>query len=270
MNEMDDDARLLGYADGQLDGAAARALEARLAVDPGLRDRLALIRKGALPFASAFDALLATAPVARLDLSLSELLAAQRVSAMARKSSSPSWTQATRLAAAIALLFIGIGLGRLAPTWPTSSPDRTASSDRPREDWRAAVAEYASLYTEDTFAAQPRDVATEAADLARLGAKVGVDLTPDRIAIADGQFRGTQILSYDGAPLGQIAYVDPNGHPILFCIFANDQPDAAMKRESRGDYSLASWERGGRGYMVIARAPQDQLAELANALMRKF
>jgi anti-sigma factor RsiW len=269
MDEMDDDARLLGYADGQLDGTAARALEVRLAVDPALRDRLALIRTGALPFASAFEALLATAPVAKLERSLSVLLAAHPVRATTRKSSF-AWTQAARIAAAIALLFIGVGLGRIAPIWPTLSPEPVASSNKSPEDWRAAVAEYAALYTEDTFAAEPRDAATEAADLARLGAKVGVDLTPDRIAIANGQFRGTQILSYDGAPLGQIAYVDPSGRPVLFCIFANGKPDAAMRRESRGDYSLASWERGGRGYMVIAQAPQDQVAELANALMRKF
>jgi len=35
-------------------------------------------------------------------------------------------------------------------------------------------------------------------ELARLGAKLGVELTPARVAIANGDFRGAQILSYGG------------------------------------------------------------------------
>ena len=43
MSEIDDDSRLVAFADGELDEAAARKLQARLAVDAALRERLALI-----------------------------------------------------------------------------------------------------------------------------------------------------------------------------------------------------------------------------------
>ena len=269
MNEYDDEGSLVAYADGKLDEAAARQLEARIAVDPALRDRLTLIQNGGLPFASAFQTLLAAAPVARMEEALSALLAAHPLPAPGKNSPSP-WRPAARMAAAVALVVFGIGLGRLAPFWPTSSPQPVASSDKVPEDWRDAVAEYASLYTADTFATRPRDASAEAKDLEQLGAKLGVALTPDRVAISDGEFRGAQILSYGGAPLGQIAYADPTGLPILFCIMADNEPDAAIKVEPRGEYSSASWARAGRSYMVIARAPQDQVAHLAAELIPRF
>jgi anti-sigma factor RsiW len=269
MSEIDDDGLLVAFADGKLDVAASHALEGRLAVNAALRDRLADIRNGGVPFAPAFEALLATAPVARMEESLRALLNARPVS-VAPNIAPFAWNRFTRVAAAITLLFLGIGLGRLAPTWSRPPSQTVASSTTSPEDWRDVVAKYASLYTEDTFAAPTRDLAMEAAELDRLGAKVDVNLTPDRVSLANEEFRGVQILSYDGAPLGQIAYVDNSGRPTLFCIFANGAPDSAVKRESRGDYALASWASGGHGYMVIARGSQDQVAELAATLMPKF
>ena len=37
------------------------------------------------------------------------------------------------------------------------------------------------------------------------------------------------MLSYEGAPLGVIAYVDPSGEPVLLCILVDQAPDAPTR-----------------------------------------
>jgi hypothetical protein len=95
-------------------------------------------------------------------------------------------------------------------------------------------------------------------------------LTPERIALANLQFKGAQIFSYDGAPLGQLGYLDPATGPVLFCIIRDAEADAPIKAETREGFAVASWARAGRGYMLIGRLPVNQMAELANSLERRF
>ena len=77
-------------------------------------------------------------------------------------------------------------------------------------------------------------------------------------------------LAFDGAPLGEIAYVDPTGAPVLFCIIANRDADAPLHSEKRDQFSLASWTHKGRGYLVIGRMPEQRVAELAQTLVTRF
>ena|SRR5271166_2548531 len=90
------------------------------------------------------------------------------------------------------------------------------------------------------------------------------------LAVPGLRFKMAQILSYDGVPLAEIAYVDSRGAPVLFCIIANGGADAPTHAERRGDYSLASWSRAGCSYLVIGRLPGQQVAEFARALERRF
>ncbi len=135
------------------------------------------------------------------------------------------------------------------------------------EDWRQSVVEYAALYTPDTFASEP---ASKAKDLALVGGKLGLPLTPERIALANLEFKDAQILNFRGAPLGEVDYLDPATGPVLFCIIRDSEPNAAMKTETRGEFAVASWARDGRGYMVIGKLPVKQIAELANSLEQRF
>jgi anti-sigma factor RsiW len=265
MSADDDDAQLVALIDGRLDEAAISAVERRLASDAGLRERLAQLQAGGRPFASAFQALLDEAPIERLKASLAALNLDAREDKPLR---APSAFRASRfgIAAAIALFCVGIVAGRYIPH-PSNSSLHGASAGGQHEDWRQAVAEYMGLYTPDTFAAKP---ASHDDELAALGAKIGMALTPERIGLANLQFKGAQIFSYDGAPLGQLGYLDPATGPVLFCIIRDSEADAPMKAEKREGFAVASWARGGRGYMLIGRLPVDQMAELANSLERRF
>jgi anti-sigma factor RsiW len=269
MNDMSNDLLLVAYADGRLDASTSSELEARLAADATLRERLDHIRYGGAALAPAFQALLASAPTEAMQASLARLIAAHPIPSTREEAAPKSWRRSRRVAAAAVFIVIGFGLGLLASFWPGS--DELFSSDlSEHDDWRKAVAGYAELYTADTFAGPSRDAAGQMAELARIGGKFGLDLSPDRIAVPNLQFRAAQALSYDGAALGQIAYLDPAGQPVLFCIFADSQPDAELKPGSHEGLASTSWRHNGREFMVIGRASPARVAEIADTLKAKF
>jgi anti-sigma factor RsiW len=247
----DDDASLIALIDGKLEGPARDVLSARLEADPDLRSRFERLAAGGLPFGAAFKAVLDEAPVARMQTRLDEIAAVDQIAASTR----PTWTGA--VAAGLALLVIGWAVGRYAPLGPGGGKD----------DWREAVASYVALYSADTFAAAPGG--PEAA-LGVLSGRLGLSLNPGSIALPDMQFKRAFMLSYEGAPLGQIAYVDAAGRPAAFCIIHNGQKDAPVTTDSREGLSLASWAREGRGYVLAGHFSAEQAAALANTLAARF
>ena len=90
------------------------------------------------------------------------------------------------------------------------------------------------------------------------------------MALPGLRFESAYLLSYDGAPLGEIVYVDAHGSPVLFCVIANGGADTPNHSERRGDLALSSWSHGGRGYLMVGRAPEEQVAELAQTLKARF
>jgi hypothetical protein len=64
------------------------------------------------------------------------------------------------------------------------------------------------------------------------------NLTPEGVALPGPRFRAAFMLSYKGSSLAAIAYVDAEGSPLMFCIIANDAPDAPMPSERRRELSL--------------------------------
>jgi anti-sigma factor RsiW len=266
MSADEDDALLVAFVDKELDDSARSALEARLAADANLRARLGRLQDGGRPFAPAFQALLDAAPVGRLKVSLA---AAEADEPADQPSRQPSTIRARRfgVAAAVILFCAGIVVGRVWPTGPALAPQTAGLAGDHDEDWRQAVAEYMNLYTADTFSMAAESVG---GGLSMVGAKVGLNLTPERVALAKLQFRGARIFAFHGDPLGQLGYIDPTTGPVLFCIIGDSEPDAGMKAEMRGGLAVASWARAGRGYMLIGRLPVDKMAELADSLERRF
>ncbi|HXW19563.1 MAG TPA: hypothetical protein VEK35_03575 [Roseiarcus sp.] len=250
----DDDASLIALIDGKLEGPARDVLTARLEADAELRARFERLAAGSLPFAGAFKEVLDEAPVARMQARLDEIADAGRIAARSR----PRWAAA--VAAALALLVVGWAVGRYAPLGPGPAGGE-------RDGWREAVASYVALYSAETFVAAPGG--PEAA-LTVLSSRLGLTLNPGSIALPDMTFKRAFMLSYDGAPLGQIAYVDEAGRPAAFCIIHNGEKDAPVKTDSREGLSLASWARDGRGYVVAGHFSAERAAELAGALAARF
>ena len=251
----DDDAELVALIDNELDENRKSALLARLETDERLRERYQALRQTGAPIAASLDALLEKAPIERLRARLPVDSGAQ---------APPGRFAGVALRELAAGIVIGLLIAGAA-AWAALS----LAPHEEKEDWRSAVAEYTDLYTNETFSPLNPDAALEALELSAVGAKVGANLTPDKLALPGLRFTVAFMLSYEGAPLGAIAYVDPEGAPVMFCVIANQAPDAPVRSERRGDLSLAFWSRGGRGYLVIGRTPTEQAVALAQMLEKR-
>jgi anti-sigma factor RsiW len=247
----DDDAQLVALIDNELDESGRTALLARLAADERLRQRYEELRQTGAPLAASLDELLGQAPLARLRAAL-PVDSPVRQPRIALRG----------LAAGIAIAILAAG----AAAWVALSLGLL----RERQDWRTAVVEYTNLYTNETFSPLNPDASLQAIELSALGARVGVNLTPESVALPGLRFTVAFMLSYNGAPLGVVAYVDPSGEPVLLCIIANEAPDAPMRSERRDNLSLAWWSRGGRSRLVIGRIPKERAVALAQTLEKRI
>jgi anti-sigma factor RsiW len=252
----DDDAELVALIDNELDESRRTALLARLAADERLRQRYEEFRQTGAPLAASLNELLTQASRARLRAAL--------------PMDSPA-RQPSRRFAGLALrdLAAGFVIGLLvagAAAWAVS----TFGLFGGKEDWRSAVTVYTNMYSNETFAPLKPDAQLQAIELSALGARLGANLTPENVALPGLRFTTAFMLTYQGSPLGVIAYVDPSGAPVALCIIANDAPDAPIRSERRDNLSLAWWSRGGRSRLVIGRIPEERAVALAQTLEKRI
>jgi anti-sigma factor RsiW len=251
----DDDAELVALIDNELDESRRTALLARLAADERLRQRYEEFRQTGAPLAASLGELLEQAPLARLRAALPAeeppRLPSRRFSGIALRELAAGMIG---ILAAGAAAWVALNLGLL----------------RERQDWRTAVVEYTNMYSNETFSPLKPDAQLQAIELSALGARVGVNLTPENVALPGLRFTTAFMLTYEGSPLGVIAYVDPSGAPVALCIIANDAPDAPMRSERRDNLSLAWWSRGGRSRLVIGRIPEERAVALAQTLEKRI
>jgi anti-sigma factor RsiW len=246
----DDDAELVALIDNELDESSRDALLSRVAADERLRQRYEEFRQTGAPLAAALDELLTQAPLARLRAALP----------VDRPVRQPRISLRDLAAGIVGILVAG------AAAWVALSLGLL----RERQDWRTAVVEYTNLYTNETFSPLNPDASLQAIELGALGARVGVKLTPESVALPGLRFTVAFMLAYNGAPLGVVAYVDPSGAPVLLCIMANDAPDAPMRSERRDNLSTAWWSRGGQSRLVIGRIPEERAIALAQTLEKRI
>jgi anti-sigma factor RsiW len=210
----------------------------------------------AVPIAASLGALLEKAPLARLRSALPSV-------STTRLGRWPFSDVALRdLAAGFVLGLLAAG----AAAWVGFSE---APSDD-RADWRSAVAEYMELYTNETFALPNPDQDFQAKRLNAVAERVGAVLTRKNVSLPGLRFESANLLSYEGATLGEIVYVDAQGSLLLFCVIANGGADTPNRSQRRGELALSSRSHGGRGYLVIGRLPEEQVAELAQTLKARF
>jgi anti-sigma factor RsiW len=250
------DDELTAYLDGELGDSERIALEQRIGEDPALRARIDLLAAGARDFAAAYGSLLGGAPSERLQAILQ--------SVQARSAAEASRRGRRRLAAIAAAVVLFIAGGAVGFFLPRVFPDLAPPYET--GNWRETVAEYTALYTPETFAAIPSDPALHAEALRVVGEKLGLDLDPSKVALADFDLKGAILFEFKGRPLAQIAYLSAKDGPVAFCIIRNGRPDAPPAYEERDGQRIVYWTKDGRGYLVIGRVPRPELEELAATL----
>jgi hypothetical protein len=132
------------------------------------------------------------------------------------------------------------------------------------------VAEYQSLTTADTLAAIAESPTAVSGELAAVGGRLALDLSPDKLVLPDVALKRAQLYEFRGMPLAQVAYLSPESGPIALCIINNGRPDAPPAFERREGYNIVFWTVGGRGYMLIGKAPRETLEAYAGALQSRI
>lgn len=208
-----------------LDGEAAPELAARIEAavdDADVADRLAALAIPKDTIKGGFDALLDMAPTPVLP---DQSRARARAGAMGL------------IAASVASFALGLGV-----MWTQTRPAPL--------DWTDRAAIYHALYGPETLANSNPTPEEAQAQLAALGARLGVDLTP--LASIDGlAYRRAQPLKMGQSDIVQIAFQDATGTPFAICLtLAPDMPDTPLTRPIQG--LAATVGREGRvGYLVV-------------------
>jgi len=260
------DEQLVAYLDGELSRDEHMTLAKQIAGDPELQRRLLVLSGGNRPFKEAFEPLLAQAPEIRLASMLRNLPATRRPPGRTL------WKAMMGIAAAIMIFAAGLVADRLFPILSSSFGDLIASADHAQDDdnWRQAVAEYLTLYSADTLANIPDDDTMRQRELDSLRSRLALNLSAQKAAVPGLTFKRAQLFEYEGRPLGQIAYLDPDSGPVALCMIRSDEDASPPSAERRQGFNIIYWTQDGHDYMVIGRMPHPRLRELADELSRRL
>src|SRR4029077_10582092 len=172
------------------------------------------------------------------------------------------------LVAGIALFAAGVLVDRFLPMWRGAAGIEVASGSE--DAWRQAVAEYMLLYTPETISGIADDPSHLEHELAVVGAKLGVRLSPSELSLPDIALKRAQILQYDGKPLGQVAYLDPHDGVMALCIYADSHQGIVPTTEQRVGLNIVHWASHGRAFMLVGRKAIPELRDLAGLLSRRL
>ncbi len=259
--DMPSDELLVAFIDGELDASESRRIEALIHTDERVAQRFEFLSRSDLPFREAFEPLLDAAPAPRLEAMLAAIPSATgKTAAVASGIGRRGF-----LAAAAACLVAGIAVDRAM-----IGVGHEFSRHNESAEWRAVVAEYLALYTTDTLSAPPGDRNAQAAQLTDVGSKLGLSLTPEAVALPGIGFRRAQVLEYDGKPLAQIAYLDPETGPMALCIVPSNNGAAAPDMERRRGMNVVYWSNATHAFMLIGHDSADRMKALADSVREKL
>jgi anti-sigma factor RsiW len=254
------DEMLVAFIDGELDAAQTAQIERFINADESVAERFELLSRSDLPYTEAFAPLLTAAPAAKLNAMLAAIPPSKPQGA-----SAAGMNRRGFLAAAAACLVAGIAIDRgiIEVNRSLTKPDEGA-------EWRAVVAEYLGLYTTDTLGAPAGDRAAQVAQLDQVGSKLGMVLTPETVAVPGADFRRAQLLEYDGKPLAQIAYLDPEDGPMALCIVPWQAGAKEPDIERRHGMNVVYWSDATHAFMLIGHSTADRLKTMADGVRARL
>ena len=259
--DIDNDALLVAYLDGELEPGQYRELEERLRTDAALSARLAALADASRPLRSSFDALLAAAPHARLKAAFASALAKAP-----RRQVRRYRQMLLAAAAALLLLVFGGALGYFAAKVPG---ELFEEADAFEEEWIAAVAGQLSLYRGDSLASITVDSAEQQAQLSRLGEVVNLDLSAPKVELEGLTLKRAELLHFQGRKVAELLYTGEHG-PVALCIMAEPGGEGEGEVESRDGLNFMYWAASGRRFLLIGAAPAKRIDALADTIAARF
>lgn len=263
-SDRDFDLQLSAYLDGELEPAAARALEQ----DPRFADRISAFREGDDLVATLFaDDLKEPIPdpiLAAIDQADRKAEAIERPPSTPPSAATiaqfpsqrrPQGPNFLRQAASL-LLAAAIGAGAAWIWLPPKTIETTPG-------WIAQVADYHRIYANEVR----HRVEVPASEIdhirAWLGERVGGLEVPD-LSSAGLEFQGARLLVANGAPVAQLVYIDAEDRMFALCVTPRPgTDDATAQTRSFDDLAAISWRANGQALVMIGPADTPELSEAA-------
>jgi hypothetical protein len=241
------DEELVAFLDSELSLERRRAIGAEISKNDHLQRRLAAFDCDVSALKLAFDALAKSAPApARgswLDRELN-FVPLPRYAFL-------------RWAGAAALFLCAAGAGYMGGRYANSAGDA---------DWHKAVANYQALYVTGTLSSIPEDIESQRKEVTEAAAKIGLPLKLETVQLPNFHLKRVQLLQFEGKPLVQFAYLDPQGVPVAFCAIRAGIADSAPQVEMFQGLPGAFWNKAGYGFIFIGAVPIETLRGTAALL----
>jgi len=283
-----DETMLMAYADGEVDAATARDIEAAIAGDPAVAARLGAMREtGSLLRAAYAEALHEPVPQALLATVLGTAaagaVAAQAAPAagggagaavigIARRAAPFRRVIPYALAASVAAGAFVLGTLTVPPPPAQSSAGgiADASSDRWLDDVAGAYKVYArTLAQEDRLL-----VDFNAEDIPGLEKWFGTRLeremhVPD-LSAKGYAAQGGRVLVINGRTAAQFVYYSDKGELVSLVIVASSGENFDPRGAGRDEVNLIHWRTDGYAYAVVGTAEPRVLRDLATVVRAKL
>ena len=176
-----------------------------------------------------------------------------------------AWLYACALALAIGAA-AGVSAARVFPGLSGGN----APGEGGEGAWRTSVAAKLDLTTSQSLLGLPREASVLREDLAKVGKQVGLDLTAERLALAGRAIGRVELYHFEGAPLAEIVYFDPENGPITLSVLARPGAPSGLEGERREGMNLAVWSTARHAFSLTGRAPPEVLQGLAKELAGKI
>jgi anti-sigma factor RsiW len=237
---------LVAYVDGELDAASVAEVERILAENAEARQSVEIYRQTAVLLrAACAESVYATGTP--------PLAAPRPPSPVAR------WRRPLAVAAAIVLLLVGYGVGRIRAT--------DAADDGFIDD----VAEYHEIYSRETthLAEVP---ASQFEEISRwLGERLHRPVIAPDLRTEGLRFAGARLWVSDGNPVADLLYTRADGPPVAFCIVhADDGPKGNdIEVTTRGEQRVAYWQSHGYTFAIVGDLSADRARAIAEQARRQ-
>jgi anti-sigma factor RsiW len=243
---------LQAYVDGRLTDVRRAAVEAYLAQNPDVRERVALDIRQRNTLRGQLEGKLAEPVPPRLWVA--NIRAARRTAMLRRL---------TAVAASLLIFTVGAGTGWFAAHREILAPPATAGVAQ------NASAAYRTYVVE---VAHPVEVAStqEAHLLQWLSRRLGKPLSAPDLTPFGYKLMGGRLLPANAGAAAQLMYDDASGKRLTLYVRAAQGSETAFRFQRDGDAATFAWIDQGFGFAVTAPVTREELLPIAEAVYRRF
>jgi anti-sigma factor RsiW len=262
--------RLVAYLDGELDEIERAEIAAALEENAELRERAARLSESAARLRAAFADVVREPLPDRLIAAARGMKTAEIVSfgaRLRRHMSDRRWWIGIPVAASVAGLLVGAGLGFFAADESAVTATQQAQVKLASGSWLDSIAGYHKLFVNaganDVALA---DVPANGGDVRKVTQKLPADFRLPNLKPWGLVFQGARFLIVEGRPATQLFYTTDNKAlgPLTVVVGTSNQPDLAPTFDRRDDLNELYWRHHGHAYALVGTANIGYLWNIAN------